>query len=302
MINGDIMKNTLVILLLALLVVVSGCSDSNVDASSSENVAETESAVNEFIVTEDKVWCADYVDSAIIKLKEQWRELYHNDGIIDGVVEIKNTHVYLIKQPNDIVQFSFVNFVVQFDLYTTYDMTKSNSSNKGMYETVVFLNTGDVLCYKYNPLLMYSIEADDYAAFVEKDEDFGNIYNEMFLIEQLTEIVDTTIVEGVIGKNANGYIKDEKGNIIISKSDVKLIAVKRSKEYGCYFYIELTDAGTEKFAKATSENIGKTLSLYINDTKLLSPSVMEAITDGKLIIAQNSEIDEIINIFIMLTQ
>ena len=49
--------------------------------------------------------------------------------------------------------------------------------------------------------------------------------------------------------------------------------------------LEFTDEGTEKFAEATSEMVGDTISVWMDDVMISYPTVNEAITDGQCTIS-----------------
>lgn len=49
--------------------------------------------------------------------------------------------------------------------------------------------------------------------------------------------------------------------------------------------LEFTDEGTEKFAEATSEMVGETISVWMDDVMISYPTVNEAITDGQCTIS-----------------
>ena len=51
--------------------------------------------------------------------------------------------------------------------------------------------------------------------------------------------------------------------------------------------LEFNDEGKEKFAEATKNNVGKTISIWMDDIMLSAPSVNEAIVDGKASITGN---------------
>ncbi len=68
----------------------------------------------------------------------------------------------------------------------------------------------------------------------------------------------------IAGASYGGYITDEK-------TGKPTYAVS----------LELTDAGANKFAAATKAQVGKQISIYMDDVCISAPTVNEAITDGK---------------------
>ncbi len=87
--------------------------------------------------------------------------------------------------------------------------------------------------------------------------------------------------------------KDSKGNVVLVGDDVEnAYAGSYQTEQGVYeiaVELSLKDSGKQKFAKATTE-AAKTkdyIAIYVDGTAISSPTVNEAITDGKAIISGN---------------
>ena len=75
-------------------------------------------------------------------------------------------------------------------------------------------------------------------------------------------------------------------NIILEGSDVVSAepAMTQNQETGEYQYIvslKLSDEGKEKFAQATTELVGHTISIWMDDVMISYPTVNEAITTGE---------------------
>lgn len=75
-------------------------------------------------------------------------------------------------------------------------------------------------------------------------------------------------------------------NIILEGSDVVSAepAMTQNQETGEYQYIvslKLSDEGKEKFAQATTELVGQTISIWMDDVMISYPTVNEAITNGE---------------------
>lgn len=91
--------------------------------------------------------------------------------------------------------------------------------------------------------------------------------------------------------------KDEIGNVLLDSTDILFISAKRSDYNGYYIELEFTEDGTIAFANATRNNKGKTISIVLNGEVLLSPTVYDEITDGKVIIANHNSYEELISFF-----
>lgn len=113
----------------------------------------------------------------------------------------------------------------------------------------------------------------------------------------LPEIQDTQRALEVIGKTAQLKFVDEAGNIVITGNDIK----DAKAVYGAksstgiqepVVSLELNSEGAKKFALATSNNIGKIIAIYLDDSVISAPQVGEAITDGKCQISGNMTMEE----------
>ena len=112
----------------------------------------------------------------------------------------------------------------------------------------------------------------------------------------LPEIQDTQRALEVIGKTAQLKFVDEAGNTVITGNDIKdAKAVYGSKGTGIQepvVSLELTPDGAKKFALGTSNNIGKIIAIYLDESVISAPQVGEAITDGKCQISGKMNMEE----------
>ena len=96
---------------------------------------------------------------------------------------------------------------------------------------------------------------------------------------------DEIYYEGNVSKYASIVFKNEAGELLLHAGDLSKVYAKRTEGEGYVLELEFTPDGTEKFAKATKENIGKTLSIYIDGELVMSPTIVDEITDGKTVIS-----------------
>ncbi len=105
-------------------------------------------------------------------------------------------------------------------------------------------------------------------------------------------VADPADYEGMEFEVAEDFaVKNELGSIILDNSDVESIGLKLlDKTIGDYvIYIELNSFGKELFAEATANNIGRPLHIFVGETKVSSPTVNEAITDGFVILTPGDD-------------
>lgn len=91
---------------------------------------------------------------------------------------------------------------------------------------------------------------------------------------------ETAIAE--LGDTAQLTFQDAAGNVLFKGSHVKNskpILDQRTKRYGVSLTFD--DEGTKLFANATKKLVGKTISIYMDETLIQSANVMEAITTGE---------------------
>ncbi len=90
--------------------------------------------------------------------------------------------------------------------------------------------------------------------------------------------------------------RDEAGEVLMDGSSVKSATAQVNQEAGSagqyLIALELTKDGADVFYDATSANVNKTLSIYMDETLLSSPTVNEAISGGKATITGDFTAEE----------
>ena len=102
---------------------------------------------------------------------------------------------------------------------------------------------------------------------------------------EIPDVTDPSAVLDLIGSTAKLEFKDPEGNTFMDGSMVKT-AVYQFNEGDHQVAFTLTDEGAAIFADMTSNNIGKTLGIYLDGEELLTPTVQSAITTGSGVITQ----------------
>lgn len=75
--------------------------------------------------------------------------------------------------------------------------------------------------------------------------------------------------------------EDSKDVILSGAKDIENAEVGVDENYNYVVLLTFTDSGTQKFATATKELKGKTISIWMDDTMICAPTVEKVITDGK---------------------
>ena len=99
------------------------------------------------------------------------------------------------------------------------------------------------------------------------------------------------IVES-LSKTGNLEFKDADGNVVLTGKDIEKATSILDDTSSPVVSLELNDEGQSKFAEVTANNIGKTISIYMDDELVSSPVVQSTITNGKAVINGMSSMDE----------
>ena len=90
---------------------------------------------------------------------------------------------------------------------------------------------------------------------------------------------------------------EDNTNIILQGSqDIKSAQAGLDENNNYIVYLELTDAGTSKFATATQTYLGQTISIWMDDNMISAPTVNSVITGGVATITGLEDADEAINL------
>lgn len=144
----------------------------------------------------------------------------------------------------------------------TYQAKDKNPTSEQMSDTI----------YKLQKRVeQYSTEATVY----QEGDDRINI--------EIPGVTDANKILDELGKPGSLVFQDSEGNVVVEGTDVKTASAKttqdemNNKEY--IVELILTKDGTDKFAKATAENLGKQIAI-VYDGKTISNPVVQSEIDG----------------------
>lgn len=124
----------------------------------------------------------------------------------------------------------------------------------------------------------------------EENFDPEEAINELAATAQLTFREGNEYESTEYGEDGNIVYRTPSGttaeNVILEGSDIvsatpQMTQDESTGEYQYVVALQLSEDGTEKFAKATSEMVGSTISIWMDDVMLSAPTVQEAITNGE---------------------
>ena len=104
--------------------------------------------------------------------------------------------------------------------------------------------------------------------------------------------VDSGKIVESLGKTGELTFKSPKGDVILTGQDVNK-AIATSDENGLpQVALELNEEGTKKFADATKEHLGQSISVNMDDEVLTNPTVNSVITNGSAVITGSKSADD----------
>ncbi|MGE5379555.1 MAG: protein translocase subunit SecD [Methylocystaceae bacterium] len=104
------------------------------------------------------------------------------------------------------------------------------------------------------------------------------------VIIELAGVKDPEEAARILGQTAQLKFVDESGKVVVTGNNLKDATANIGQDNQPVVDIEFDKTGSEKFAQATAANVGKTLSIVLDDKVISAPRVDEAITGGKAMI------------------
>ncbi len=158
----------------------------------------------------------------------------------------------------------------------TYQTVEKNPSQEDMDDTV----------YKLQKRVEeYSTEAQAY----QEGDNRVNV--------EIPGVTDANSILEDLGKPGSLVFQDEEGNVVLEGADIASAEgvvgqdeTTKSNEY--VVTLSMTEEGTQKFAEATANNVGKTISIVYDGEVISSPQVRQAITGGQAQIDGMDSIEE----------
>ncbi len=103
---------------------------------------------------------------------------------------------------------------------------------------------------------------------------------------EIPDVDDPQEVVEIIGKPAHLEFRDSSGNVILEGANIEECYLTRDDTTTQYMVaFKLDDEGSKAFEEATAANIGSTISIYLDDDLISSPTVNEIITGGQGVIS-----------------
>ncbi|MBB6621927.1 protein translocase subunit SecD [Clostridium gasigenes] len=104
---------------------------------------------------------------------------------------------------------------------------------------------------------------------------------------------DSSDIVKNLTKSGKLEFKDSEGSVVLEGKDVsKATAILDNQTNKPVISLELNDDGKGKFAEATGNNIGKKITIFMDEDEISSPVVETKIADGKAIISGSENLKE----------
>lgn len=114
--------------------------------------------------------------------------------------------------------------------------------------------------------------------FISKEEASEPILKEDVALQSYVEYTDESVFK----------IESEYGDVIVDGSDIESVRYGYDVDNSVYcVYINLDSYGTQKFADFTRNSIGATTDIIIDGERVMSPTIVDEIVDGKLVISSD---------------
>ena len=175
------------------------------------------------------------------------------------------------------------------ELFIFPGVTKLDIECDGTVIAFYILENGDIVTNKKDNTFKTYTADEKYLATREKIDELSGYSAESDSAPQSTKLDDGTYLyfQSTIPSGKVIEFKNEKGAVLLTQDDIEFVYLKYSEINNYFVEIKFTDDGTTRFAKATEENIGKTITVSADNEVLLSPIVMGKITGGSAVLTVN---------------
>ena len=109
---------------------------------------------------------------------------------------------------------------------------------------------------------------------------------------EIPDVSDPNEILNIVGTPAHLTFVDPDGNVVVEGSQIVEAYPAYDENNKPVVMFKMNDEATESFAKATTENIGKTISIQLDGDNISTPTVQSAITEGSGMISGSSTIEE----------
>lgn len=118
---------------------------------------------------------------------------------------------------------------------------------------------------------------------------------------EIPDVENPDDVFNIIGKPAVLEFRDDSGNVLITgKNHLERAFFTYDDNKKPAVGLKFNDEGAEAFSRATADNVDKTISIYIDNELVSSPTVNQQITGGNAIITGNFTVQQALDMAMLL--
>lgn len=118
---------------------------------------------------------------------------------------------------------------------------------------------------------------------------------------EIPDVENPDDVFNIIGKPAVLEFRDSNGTVLISgKNHLERAFFTYDDNNKPAVGLKFNDEGAEAFSRATADNVGKTISIYIDEELVSSPTVNQQISGGNAIITGNFTVQQALDMAMLL--
>lgn len=118
---------------------------------------------------------------------------------------------------------------------------------------------------------------------------------------EIPDVQDPNEILTIIGTPAHLTFVDASGNVVLEGEHVKMAAAAQDQNGTPCVAFELDDEGAKAFAEATAANIGRAISIYLDDELVSAPTVQSVIAGGEgQITSDGMTVDEAKNLAMLI--
>jgi preprotein translocase subunit SecD len=110
---------------------------------------------------------------------------------------------------------------------------------------------------------------------------------------EIPDVTDPSVVLDLIGSPAKLEFLDSDGNVFMEGSMLKTASATEDEDGKPALSFTLTSEGAQLFGDETAKSIGKTITIQLDGTELMSPTVDEAIYGGNILVTGTFTEDQV---------
>ena len=204
---------------------------------------------------------------------------------------------------NIVVGIVFTIFIVTLTLLGMYDTKGKTQIISSAEDIKTGLDISGGISAVYKPDIEGNVSDEDMAKaknIIRKRLDNKNLFDANVKVDLNNGWVEVEIPDETnpdealanLGQTAKLEFRDPDGNVIVDGSNIISATEQQiQSEIGTYqevVSLNFNEEGRQKFSQATEDLVGRSISIYLDDTLISAPVVNEPITTGNAVISMGT--------------